>query len=42
MNRWTRKNGATPSKLWIAQIGAMTEQQIRQGLLPVHGPLPGG
>ncbi len=24
------KNGATPSKLWIAQIGAMTEQQIRQ------------
>lgn len=29
-NRWTQKNGAAPSKLWIAQIGAMTEQQIRQ------------
>ncbi|HFV5288073.1 TPA: replication protein, partial [Escherichia coli] len=29
-DRWTRKNGAAPSKLWIAQIGAMTEQQIRQ------------
>ncbi|PZZ64966.1 replication protein [Escherichia coli] len=28
-NRWTQKNGAAPSKLWIAQIGAMTEQQIR-------------
>lgn len=29
-NRWTQKNGAAPSTLWIAQIGAMTEQQIRQ------------
>ncbi|HFP3328039.1 TPA: replication protein, partial [Escherichia coli] len=28
-NRWTQKNGAAPSKLWIAQIGTMTEQQIR-------------
>lgn len=29
-NRWTQKNGAAPSKLWIAQIGSMTEQQIKQ------------
>ncbi|EBS4060243.1 replication protein, partial [Salmonella enterica subsp. enterica serovar Newport] len=28
-NRWTQKNGAAPSKLWVAQIGAMTERQIR-------------
>jgi hypothetical protein len=29
-NRWTQKNGATPSDLWIAQIGAMTEAQLKQ------------
>ncbi|EHK4932441.1 TPA: replication protein [Salmonella enterica subsp. enterica serovar Paratyphi B var. L-tartrate +] len=29
LNRWTQKNGAAPSKLWVAQIGAMTERQIR-------------
>lgn len=27
-NRWTQKNGAEPSSMWMAQIGSMTEQQI--------------
>ncbi|XTZ40040.1 replication protein P [Salmonella enterica] len=27
-NRWTQKNGAAPTKRWIAQIGAMSERQI--------------
>ena len=27
-NRWTQKNGAEPSTMWIAQIGSMTERQI--------------
>ncbi|HAU5702985.1 MULTISPECIES: replication protein P [Citrobacter] len=27
-NRWTQKNGAEPSTLWIAQIGSMTDAQI--------------
>ncbi|MEN0629476.1 replication protein P [Phytobacter ursingii] len=29
-NRWTQKNGAEPSAMWIAQIGSMTEKQITQ------------
>ncbi|VFS19522.1 Uncharacterised protein [Enterobacter cancerogenus] len=28
-NRWTQKNGAEPTALWIAQIGSMTEAQIK-------------
>ncbi|HDR2628073.1 TPA: replication protein [Enterobacter cancerogenus] len=28
-NRWTQKNGAEPTPLWIAQIGSMTEGQIK-------------
>ena len=28
-NRWTQKNGAEPTALWIAQIGSMTENQIK-------------
>ncbi|MCL7708198.1 replication protein, partial [Enterobacter kobei] len=27
-NRWTQKNGAAPSDMWIAQIGSMSEAQI--------------
>ncbi|HBR6969010.1 TPA: replication protein [Klebsiella aerogenes] len=27
-NRWTQKNGAAPSDMWIAQIGAMSDAQI--------------
>nr|DAF90437.1 MAG TPA: replication protein P [Myoviridae sp. ctdyF5] len=27
-NRWTQKNGAEPSSMWMAQIGSMTEKQI--------------
>ncbi|ECN6005614.1 replication protein [Salmonella enterica subsp. enterica serovar Brandenburg] len=29
-NRWTLKNGTEPSKLWLAQVGSMTEHQIKQ------------
>ncbi|HFK1201465.1 TPA: replication protein P [Klebsiella aerogenes] len=27
-NRWTQKNGAEPSDMWMAKIGAMNEAQI--------------
>ncbi|EPR8439594.1 replication protein P, partial [Klebsiella pneumoniae] len=27
-NRWTQKNGAAPSDMWIAQIGSMSDAQI--------------
>ena len=27
-NRWTQKNGAALSDMWMAQIGAMSEAQI--------------
>lgn len=27
-NRWTAKNGLTPSNLWFVQVGALSDQQL--------------
>jgi hypothetical protein len=40
-NRWTQKNGAEPTALWIAQIGSMTEPD-QTGLSAMHGTLRSG
>lgn len=32
-DKWTSKNGAAPSSSWITELGILTDEQIRKGII---------
>lgn len=41
-DKWTSKNGATPSSIWITEIGLLSDEQIRKGIVSCRDKIRNG